>query len=142
MPEKEDSKKYFRIQVESQKANGTAILVDSSKPPQNGLEDLTDAYKIKYVKGENPHYLFFESSYQIPKDIISDSPGASLANTLRSVKIGNDSKEHLLKAIIDEEGNLRIIETKKNIFLTKIEEEYAKKMVEDSRNWKMLQAWV
>jgi hypothetical protein len=137
----EDSKRYFKIQVGSMDVNGAPILVDINKPSGKCIEDLTSAYKIKPVSGENLHYLFFEQAYWIPKDTIASSPQASIADTVNSVQIGKNSKEPLFKAII-EEGNLRISDNKKNIFITPIDESEAKSMVESIKNHKLMQMWV
>ncbi len=142
MIEKEDSKKYFRIQEESNKVHGTPLLIDTSLKPERQIKDLIGSYKIKYVDGEEPHYLFFRQSYQIPKDIVADSPGASLENTVTSVTIGKDSKEPMFKAIINNEGDLKIIENRRTMFISTIAKEEAEEMVEQDKNHRMLQAWI
>lgn len=139
-----ETKKYFNIRIDTMNSYGAPILVDNAKTPQKRVEDIIGAYKIKYIKGngENPHYLFFKSSYQIPKDTVASSPNASLENTVNLVKIGKDSKEPVFKAIVDENGNFRVIENKRNIFITEIDETDTKKSVEEAINWKMQQAWI
>ncbi|MGY4884527.1 MAG: hypothetical protein ACP5NZ_03025 [Nanobdellota archaeon] len=134
MGEKEVSKKYFKIQEESLKVNGVPLLVDTSLNPNKQIKDLIGAYKIKYISGENPYYLFFKQSYQIPKDIVAGSPGASLEDTLTSVTIGKDSKEPIFKAIINNEGDLKVIENKRTIFISTIDKEKADEMVEGDMN--------
>ena len=142
MDKKNNHQKYFRIQEGSPKVYGTPLLVDTSLKPDKQIKDLIGSYKIKYVRGDNPHYLFFRQSYNIPKDIVASSPTASIEDTVTSVTIGKDSKEPLLKAIINKEGDLKILETKKNVFLSQINKEQADEIVEGDVNWKNLQAWV
>jgi hypothetical protein len=104
MNEKNNSKRYFSIQIGSQEVNGTPLIVDQTKSPTKCIEDLTDAYKIKYVKGKNSHYLFFA-----------------------------DSQEPLLKATIEKNGDLKISDNKQNIFLNHINEEEAYGMIKNGK---------
>jgi hypothetical protein len=110
MSKGDDSKKYFHIQVGSQEVNGTLVSIDINKSPDRYIKDMTSSYTIKYVDGDEPHYLFFEKSNGLKKE------------------------KPTLKAIIEGEGNLRIIETKERIFKTEIDETQVGKILKGLKN--------
>jgi len=105
-----DSKKYFNIQFGSREVSGTPILVDQNKSPEECLKDLTSSYSIKRIDGDEPYYLFFEKSN------------------------GTTKEKPTLKAIIDNEGDLKILEARGITFVTKIDKNLATELAKSSKN--------
>jgi hypothetical protein len=104
------SKKYFNVQIGSLTASGTPILVDQNKSPERYIKDMTSSYKIEYVDGDEPHYLFFEK-YN-----------------------GTTKEKPTLKAIIDKSGDLKILEARGITFITKIDKNLATELAKISKN--------
>lgn len=110
MSKGDDTKRYFNIQVGSREANGATILIDPNKSPERCMRDITSSYSIKYVDGDEPHYLFFEKSN------------------------GTTKEKPTLKTIVDETGDLKILETRGITFITKIDKNKARELAKSSKN--------
>lgn len=133
-------RKYFNLKQGSQEKFGTAIRVDTDHSSKDRILDLNGNYSFELIYGNNSgiFYNLFEEPYIIPREL-------GFKDSIKSVgiKLDKGSEEPIARILLDEKGNLTLVEklTEEDLFISEINQEQAEKNMKDDLNWKLLQAW-